>query len=244
MKVAVLTIKREAFLGLENNARLFLIQILHMATEIDILRKSVVASHNGLEEMSTMHKSAQFIQATFFAKELAGKLYEGWQLLNHSYFGTVLSKKYDAVLQPSALASLATIKNYFSRQNIVKDIRDNYSFHYGRQRAIDDLDCAPDIEELRLFIPEGGANMYAEFSELAVNWSLLQRTGGTADEAFKRILMDIGVLSDHFANFAHQFAGYVFKAIGVVVANLDTQDAVEISQIRFPYFISKRSDQA
>ena len=129
MKVYAIPISEKQLDSIPAEERIFFIQIGHLANELSTLNRLLlfVSNSNGATDLE---RRARRSQALLLVRLCSGKLFKGWQMLLRDYFGSKLSKEYDPLLDESGRNSLTEIKRYFSKSKLIKDIRDNFAFHY------------------------------------------------------------------------------------------------------------------
>ena len=69
---------------LSKKEKVFFVQLTLLLDELMILAKCVKFASNPMEVKQEAEKTAQYTQALFFIKILAGKIYEGWQMFRTS----------------------------------------------------------------------------------------------------------------------------------------------------------------
>ena len=74
-----------------------------------------------------VHLSQSFI----IARLLAGRLWEGWELIRKAYFSTRLSLAIESKLPDDTLEALGKLKKYFGKKNIIDILRNEFAFHYS-----------------------------------------------------------------------------------------------------------------
>ena len=245
MNYDVFEFYKRDLLELAEDERTFLIHILHLNTETDILSRCSIASFMSLHHKEEVSSSAQIAQAIFFIKLMAGKLCEGHQLLHNAYWKSHLSKRYDPLLSEDARASLKEIKRYFNLDtNMLYDIRNNYSFHYDVDRVRDVIDAIEDEDELRYYQPRFHGNAFAEFSELALLTSLVTSYGGGDPEvATKRLYKEASAIRNHFKVFGADYAGIVLEKLSITHGTTTPEDVPYLRDTRLPFLVNMERAQ-
>ncbi len=150
--------------------RRLLVVLCHAANEVNAMHKLILWSSDFGSENEAVSKG-QVALSLLLTKVLAGKLKEGWLLLTHHFFGTSISKEYEASLSRKAKQALAELKRYFGKRNTIDIIRSNYAFHYSADET--DRALLSVEEDLDFYAHENGANTLYFFAELAANRALL-----------------------------------------------------------------------
>lgn len=107
----------------------FFILLTTFSNEISVLCKLFIFSGNPVNKNENkIEEEARSLQALFIAKLVAGKLYEGRELLAVRFVGSKVSTRYS---KDQKLAdALQAINKYFAdAKNIIRLIRNKYAFH-------------------------------------------------------------------------------------------------------------------
>ncbi|MGA9335792.1 MAG: hypothetical protein WBV39_16040 [Rudaea sp.] len=109
--------------------RAFLLAGGHLQNEVATLNKLFVWSIP--RATGPFHDDiVQSGQALMLGKILAGKLSEGWTLIERIYFGTKLSRLVN--LPPLVADALKQLKAYFGKKGcLVRLVRNDFAFHYS-----------------------------------------------------------------------------------------------------------------
>ena len=177
MKVYEIPISQQQLDSIPLDERLFFIQIGHLANELSTLNRLLlfVSNTTGTTELERRAKNSQ---ALLLVRLCSGKLFEGWQMLQRDYFGSKLSKEYDSLLDESGKNSLNEIKRYFSRNNLIKDIRDNFAFHYSSDDLQNQLQCTKDTGTLYIYLGYAHGNSFYSFADVLVGSAMLGKVSG------------------------------------------------------------------
>jgi hypothetical protein len=110
--------------------RTFLLLLGHLANELAVLSKLFLFCSE-FESDDKWKRRAAPAQALVVGKLLVGKLSEGWELLQQSFFGSKLSQLFEPRLSPEAKEAIHHLKRYFGKENLIRNVRNRYSFHYS-----------------------------------------------------------------------------------------------------------------
>jgi hypothetical protein len=178
MKVYEIPISKQQLDSIPTDERLFFIQIGYLANELSTLNRLLlfVSNTTGTTELETRARNSQ---ALLLVRLCSGKLFEGWQMLQRDYFGSKLSKEYDRLLQESGKNNLTEIKRYFSKSNLIKDIRDNFAFHYPSDDLQHQLECTKDTGTLYIYLGYAHGNSFYSFADVLVGSAMLSKVQGT-----------------------------------------------------------------
>lgn len=125
MKLKKIKIQKDKIRAFAEHDKVLFIAFSNLFNEINILIRTLRFSNKSTG--TAVETAAQNSQTLFFLELLAGKLWEAWAMMEKTWF----RYKIDYDLTDSGKDALDKLKRYFSKDNLVKRIRDNYAFHYG-----------------------------------------------------------------------------------------------------------------
>jgi hypothetical protein len=114
MKIYTLRFPKQALMEMPNAEREFFLLAGHFFNELMILGKLMIMVQDIPRQKIPSRVGT--VQALFVNKLLAGKLYEGWNLIQRRYYKRSLSKKYDQLLDEKGRQAIYKLKSYFSNQ--------------------------------------------------------------------------------------------------------------------------------
>ena len=238
-------ISREKLNSIPERERIFFIEIGNLLNELNTLQKVIFIAAKYTED--TLERRGRNLQALFFVRILAGKLSEAWELLKRDFFGAMLSQEYETRLDSDAKKNLEKLKKYFSRQNLIHQIRNEFAFHYSSPEEIKrQLDEVPREEVFELLLaPEHGNCLYS-MSDVILNFALLN----AVDPADPWRAMD-RVLSETF-DVTRQFLDFLGECLVIIADQYISLDSekVEVSNppalddLALPYFVRPRKERA
>jgi len=103
---------------------------------------------------------------------LAGKLWEGWELIRKTYFSTKLSLSIESKLPDDTLEALGKLKKYFGKKNIIGSLRNEFAFHYDAQRVRAQLSLAEETDTWKIYVAET-EDVFFQLSENIVSSPML-----------------------------------------------------------------------
>lgn len=223
------------------NEQVFFVQLTHMLNELNILQKCVIVSSNGLKLLRAADRRGQVSQALFFIRTLAGKLNEGWVMLERAFFKACLSKEYEKILSQGGKASLSELKRYFRGKNNVNLIRKKFAFHYDRDKIREELDKIPQSEVLEMFISEHRGNCLYSLSDAVVNWALLNSIDPSSPQRAMEILIDeVAVkVSGWFQEFGGDCIRIIVEKLDLDYTEIEIPEPPLLDDVRLPYFVKK-----
>lgn len=125
------SLTRTQLARLTDDERHFLFLVTHLANEINMVLKACMYTNNSVGDVvlpENIEYKAAVMQFYFWTRMLAGKVYEGWNLLQSRYFSSSLSQKYSK--NEDFKKVIDQIKRYFSRgDTLLELIRNNYAHH-------------------------------------------------------------------------------------------------------------------
>src|SRR6266540_1626725 len=209
--------------SMPEDVRVFFVQAGRLHNEAMWLQKLILASqqHETTNEILT---GMQTYQALMLTRLLAGKLWEGWDLLNRSYLGAKLSRHYE--------------------KGLMQDVRNNFAFHYSPERIRAIL---TDLEEpgLKIYLSEQSGNTFFQFSETIVNIAMLEGIQkGDYKAALDKLMNQVGDVARDFVTFCDAWIGLVLQEYFPEITDLDKLEKVTLSDlpkiedIGLNYFIS------
>jgi hypothetical protein len=230
--------------SIPEDARVFFVQAGRLHNELMWLQKLILASQQR-ETTNEILTAMQTYQALMLTRLLAGKLWEGWDLLNRSYFGAKLSQRYEQRLPRVGQEAIAALKKYFGQKALMYDVRNQFAFHYlpERIRAI-----LTDLDEpsLKFYLSEQSGNTFFQFSETVVNIAMLEDIQkGDYKAALEKLMDQVGKVARDFIDFCDSWIGLVLQDYFPEISSLDELEKVTLSDlpkvgdIGLSYFISE-----
>jgi hypothetical protein len=241
MRLLRVDFKRSELDKLPIDEQVFFVQLTHLINELTILQKYVIFSANTMSSSTGIQRSAQTIQTLFLLRAMAGKLNEGWKILKKSYFGAKLSKSYDNVLSHTAKDSLEELKKYFTKNNIIREIRNNYAFHYDSEKVKEEIKHIHQDEVQTVFVSEDSGNCLFAFADTIINRSLLNAVNAADPyQAMDTLVEEIAVkVCRWFQDFGHGWVEAVCRKLGFKsTTDVEMQNVPAIGDIGLPYFVA------
>jgi hypothetical protein len=171
------------------------------------------------------------MQALIYARLLAGKLNEAWEVLAKAWFATKLSLKLEPKLHPQAKEARVQLGAYFGRTNLINRVRNSVAFHYSAEAVGAAWEEVADEFETIL----GGTvgNNLHHGSELAANAALMKAVNPTdLEEALATFLNEVQSIASYFTEF---FDGVLLVMLEDVLGP-DFRNAGTYAEILPPHF--------
>jgi hypothetical protein len=111
--------------------RTFYLMAGQLANDINILGKLLIFATTASKEPGEPRQWAGMTTAVLILEILAGRLYEGYRLIDKAFSARKLRAKYTDDLNPGAMAKLDTLNRYFSSDNAIKRVRHKFASHFG-----------------------------------------------------------------------------------------------------------------
>jgi hypothetical protein len=153
MKIYISKISKEVLERVPADECAIFLSLAHLSNEIIGLEKLVLWSYD-LSSDNKAIANGQVTLSLMLIKLLSGKLKEGYKLIKNKYYSTEFSREYEKILSNKHKDTLDLLKRYFSKRNIIDNVRNNYAFHYtpdGLRAALPNIN-----EDLLLYIEESG----------------------------------------------------------------------------------------
>ncbi|MCX5908449.1 MAG: hypothetical protein NTY64_15010 [Deltaproteobacteria bacterium] len=245
MKLQIWNIGKAKFEKVPEPERTLIIGFGHIENEVNVLQKLLYWTSPSEKELEVIRK-AHSTQALTVAKLLAGKLWEAWQFLRQSYFESRISADYDKFLKDDGKEALAYLKRYFSRDNIVSRIRNDFAFHYSVNRIGQGFSLPPDTDEWQIVLSEARGNSLYYLADLVANYAMLNSIDPhDHKKGMDRLIKEIINISKHFITFIDAcwiIVGdrYLRKlGEGIPVQELNLEDCPTIDEVEIPFFIER-----
>ena len=240
MKVYKASIPRKDIEALPENELIFFIQACRILNDINILHKTTTISNKTVG--SEVERKAQNSQSLFFLMLLAGKLFEGWDLLQKSFFGSNLSKKYENQFPKDAQNSLRDLKNYFGKkENLIKKVRNKIAFHYDSKEILEQIKKLPQDEDLEIYLTQYQGNCFYYIPNVLLINAIIDWSGISDPlQAIDRFFAEVTSVARWYINFLnHCLQNIAEKNVNWELKELDIQDPPAINDVVLPYFIGK-----
>lgn len=202
MKIQSLKLPLPELSRLPDAERTFLLMAGHMQNEFVALNKIFAWCISAEESATRIESVVNGSQGFMIAKLLAGKLHEGWQIMQKAYFGSKLSLELEQHLHDSTRESLAGLKAYFSKANLIYSVRNSFSFHYSADEIAKHWHEAASEPDFEFFIGNEYGNTYHQASETIVSLAVLNSINpGNRAAALQTFLSEVQKVASLFNEF-------------------------------------------
>ncbi len=242
MKLSKINIPKSKLDTIPEIEQVFFIQLMHFLSELNILQKCVIVSSNKLASLTTIEKRGQISQAHFFIRILAGKLYEGWEMLRKDVLKTQLSREYENLFSQKGKESLSELIVYFNDENnLVRLIRNKFAFHYDKEKIKEEIDKIPQEELLEMYISENRVNYLYSISDTIVNWAILNSIDSSNSQRAMDILIgEIAIkVSGWFREFCGDCVRIIYEKLELDCTEVEISEPPSIDEVKLPYFVKR-----
>jgi hypothetical protein len=241
MKLLKVAIPKSKLVLIPEDERIFFVQLTYLLNELYILQKSIYFSTQ--ETSNVIERKGRNSQALFFVRIQAGKLFEGWELLQKKFFSTKISQKYEIEFSDLGRNSLTELKRYFGKENIISMIRNEFAFHYSHESSdkIKELILdVPDSEVFEMYLSEEHGNCLYDISQVLVNIAILNSIDSSdTQKALEKILQEVHQVTKWFLDFGGDCVLIIMKNSGLQHGEIEIPDPPSINEVILPYFVRK-----
>jgi hypothetical protein len=216
--------------------QIFFVQASNLLNDLNTLWKCLV--YSSYDTDNEIEKRSQTGQALFFARLTAAKCWEGWQMLQKSYFGTPLSREYQHQLSAEGLAELENLKRYFSRKNLIDHVRNRFEFHAPERQALKAfLGEIPDDEVFDVYIEESQGNCRYQMADVVVTCALMETIATDPKEAMPRLLREPVEVTGHFLGFLGGWMQVFLGKQHLEARQESIPDPPMLQEVKLPFFV-------
>jgi hypothetical protein len=217
--------------SIPEDVRVLFVHVGHLRNELMTLQKLMLVT----QRYATTNEiliSMRTYQSLMLTRLLAGKLREGWELLNRSYFGAKLSLNYEQRLHETGQEAISALKKYFGQKELMHGVRNNFSFHYSPEQIKSTL---ADLDEpgLKIYLSsEQVGNTFFQFSETIVNIAMLEGIQkGDYVAAMKKLMDQVLSVALDFVKFCDAWITLVLQEFFPEINSLDKLEKVTLSDL-------------
>ena len=247
VKLTKLQISKAELLSIPEKELELFIQLTNFYNDVNILQKLMVisgisrekANNNKIVEMSLSS------QALFFMRIQAGKLYEGWNMLGEHFFNNkIFSEEYHKKGSSKSKENLSKLKKYFGKNNLIENVRNNYTFHYSKKSSenmVKEIVNAPDSKIFEMYFSKEYANCFYSIAHDLLNSSTLKEIDSSdqakaMDDYFQQI-MDT---TKQFLNFTQDCIMVISKKyLQLNCEEVQIPEPQNLNDIRLPFFVKR-----
>jgi hypothetical protein len=236
MKIHTIHVSKAQLDKVPEIERAFYVHIGHLRHELMFLKKLLELSAKEPSDNPVLQDvgvSQQFI----VSRLIAGKVWEGWELMRKAFFSTKLSLAIEGDLPEDTKEALADLKKYFGKKNIIERMRNEFAFHYDSLRVRTQLSSIEETDKLKIYIAET-EDVFFQLSEIIVGSAMLEAVQpgdfvAAAEKYFKEIMR----LSSQLVDFCDGCLHHMIKTyIGYQSEETEIPDPPNYGGLRLPFF--------
>lgn len=247
MKLVKIQMSKDELLSIPEKELELFIQLTNFYNDVNILQKMMYISGNSREIASQNEIVGRSLssQGLFFMRIQAGKLYEGRKMLVEHFFNDkVLSVEYNKNGSSKGKEALSNIKNYFGRNNFIKQIRNEYAFHYSKEssgKMMKQITNAPDLEIFEIYLSEENGNCFYSIAHDLLNSSILEDIDSNNwPKAMDKFFQEIMDVTKWFLNFTLDCTRVISeKYLQMNYEEVQIPEPQKLNDIRLPFFIRR-----
>jgi len=175
MQLSKITFRKSDLEQIPEAERVMFISLSHAANELNILSKLFQISMKG-PITNELERQVMNVQGLMFARLLAGKLSELWQMFSLVFFKSKISLEFEPLLDTEAGISLVSLKKYFSKSNVINTVRNKCAFHYSLDEISEGYSELDDSRVLDIYLSQSNenANTIYCFADYIANLAMLK----------------------------------------------------------------------
>lgn len=244
MKIRRILLSKDTLLKMKPADRAFLLLAGHMQNELNSVHKVFAwCLHNrSTVRASSIEGLANGMQAMIYARVLAGKLCEAWQVLGAAFFGTKLSQRVDSRLHPIAQEALRKIQKYFVNHNAIHTVRNSFAFHYSADEFGRNWESVADGPSFELILGGTVGNNLHLASELVANTALLNAINANdCEDALRTFFNEVQSVVSNFTEFLEGTVVAILEeqfgtGLGALGREEEISPARSFSEVAIPFF--------
>ena len=187
------------------NDRIFFFQILNLLTEINIQVKLSSFFIKDAEN-EIINKSINSYKI-FLTTIKAGKLFEGWRVLQKDFFKKALSKELEPHISEKGKKNLNILKRYFSNDNHLIEIRNTMAFHSDSDEIKKQFDEYGPDEPFELYWSSYTSNCFSTTYYTVLD-RLLNKIDPEQENASNKLFKDINEITIALRSFISELILY------------------------------------
>jgi hypothetical protein len=205
MWVCRVPITRQVLSALPRAERDFFLLAGHMLNELSSVRKLFAWCSRGHADHAPpkpFEGNISTAQAMIYARVLAGKEWEAWDVLGKAFFGTKISQHLEPRLPLESQTALKGLKTYFNSANLIFAVRNSFAFHYSAEAIGATWERAAAEPFCETILGGNIGNNFYLAAETAANVAVFSSVEPNNPQAgMGRFLNDVGETSDQFIAF-------------------------------------------
>jgi len=222
----------------------FFVLVGQLADEVTLLQKLLGFCSRELTDFA--EDTAHSALAVLFAKMLASKLWQGWELIDAVYHGQQVSKATWLRKNGALKFQIRKMRRDFTADGQLELIRNQFGYHYDLDPVLDTAESVIAEQGVEMLFTDRVINNFYPTSEV-VTWSSMLGVSeeGEFDEAYSAFIKTVNVRAGEFQILfnlvVEAFCVRVVKDLGGSldpVAETRISNAVETGDVRYPVFVA------
>lgn len=247
MKLIKLMISKSELLSIPSEELALFIQLANFNSDINILQKLMVIAGNTRDKVAENEIVGRSLssQCMFFMRIQAGKLYEGWNMLRENFFNNkTFSEQYNKEGSSQGKESLSNLKKYFRKGNLIKNIRNFYTFHYSKDSSnnmLKQLSNAPDSEIFEMYFAKESGNCFYPIAHDLLNSSILEEINSNDwAKAMNDFFQEIIDVTKWFLDFTSDCIKVIAKKyFKLEYEEVEIPEPPSLNDITLPFFVKR-----
>jgi hypothetical protein len=236
MKIYTIHVSKAQLDQIPEIERAFYVHVGHLRHELMFLKKLLELSAKESSEIPVLQDVA-LSQQFIISRLIAGKVWEGWELMRKAYFSTKLSLAISSALPDDTKEALGALKRYFGKKNIIDSLRNEFAFHYDPLRVRTQLARIEETDKLKIYVAET-EDVFFQFSDSIVGSAMLEAVQPSdfvaAAEKFFSEIMNV---SSQLVDFCDGCLHYMIETyIGYPSEETEIPDPPHSGDLRLPFF--------
>ncbi|MCH7499273.1 MAG: hypothetical protein IH886_04585 [Nitrospinae bacterium] len=223
MDIGKLTITKMDLERIPDKDRVFFLQMLNLITEINIFQKLLLYSMQYPKNNIQKTAKAQISLNLLFV--LAGKLFEGWKLIDErkpkeknpkkgerkkGFLENWFPKKYKSLLSHDGNKYLNQLEQYFANpNNNIKKIRNKISHHFDSE-IIRKHFPSTTMKEISLYLPKYVGEIFSTSNYITLDAFFTQIDPNQA-KAFRIVIGEVLSVSKNFGELIGDYVGIIHE---------------------------------
>jgi len=247
MKLAKINLSKAELLSIPEKELELFIQLMNFYNDVNILQKLMVISGNSREEASQNEIVGRSLssQGMFFMRIQAGKLYEGWNMLSAHFFNNnKFSQEYNKKGSSESKKNLSKLKKSFGKDNLLKNIRNIYAFHYSKESSnnmVKQIMNASDSEIFELYFSKEYGNCFFSITHDLLNLSILEDIEpNNLPKAMNDFFQEIIDTTKYFLDFSQDCMRVILeKYLKMNYEEIQIPEPLSLKNITLPFFVKR-----
>jgi len=247
VKLFKLQISKDELLSIPEKELELFIQLTNFYNDVNILQKLMVISGNSREKADNnkIVEMSLSSQALFFMRIQVGKLYEGWNMLGKHFFNNkTFSIEYHKKGSSQSKENLSKLKKYFGKNNLIENVRNNYTFHYSKKSSenmVKEIVNAPDSKIYKAYLSEENCNCFYEIAHDLLNFSILKEIDSSdRAKAMNDFFQEIMDITKWFLDFTQDCILVISKKyLQMNYEEVQIPEPQNLNDIRLPFFVRR-----